>query len=257
MITAGIDAGSRAIKIVLWDSLAKKVIAESICDQGVNQKKLATDMFDRLLAENNILYQDIHRTVATGYGRHMLEFCDTAITEISCHTAGVSHHIPSATTIIDIGGQDSKLIRVDNHAKVRDFVMNDRCAAGTGRFLEIVSERLKVPLEQLGSFAKKSVEPAHISSMCVVFAETEIIGLLAKGQSVEDIIAGVQSSIAKRVLAMAGGSIESPIVFTGGVALVSGMKEVFDKLLKQTIELCPNPQFTGALGAAILASKQN
>ena len=135
--------------------------------------------------------------------------------------------------------------------------MNDRCAAGTGRFLEVVSQRLDVPLEELGSYAQKSDHPAHISSMCVVFAETEIIGLLANGQSRENIIAGVQRSIAKRLVAMAGHDVAAPVVFTGGVAMVSGMKKAFEDLLEQPIELCPQPQFTGALGAALLAERNH
>lgn len=257
MITAGIDAGSRAIKIVLWDAANQQVLASAVSDQGVEQQLLAQELFDRLLTEQNVHLKDIQGCVATGYGRHLLDFCDTTITEISCHATGVLHHIHTAGTVIDIGGQDSKLIRINGKGKVRDFVMNDRCAAGTGRFLEVVSERLNVPLEQLGSVAQKSTQPAHISSMCVVFAETEIIGLLAGGQSRENIIAGVQVSIAKRLIAMTGNHIAAPVVFTGGVALVSGMKDIFEDLLGQPIELCPQPQFTGALGAAILAEKRN
>lgn len=256
MITAGIDAGSRAIKIVLWDTENNQVLATAVCDQGVDQQTLARRLFDRLLADNNLDSKAVQFGIATGYGRHMLDFCDTTITEISCHAAGVRHHVPDAATVIDIGGQDSKLIRMNGDGKVRDFVMNDRCAAGTGRFLEVVSQRLDVPLEELGAYAEKSQTPAQISSMCVVFAETEIVGLLANGQSRENIIAGVQRSIAKRLVAMGGNDIAAPVVFTGGVALVSGMKDVFEELLGEAVGLCPQPQFTGALGAAILAARK-
>ncbi len=256
MITAGIDAGSRAIKAVLWDTVNHCVLASAVCDQGVNQQTLARQLFDRLLAENNGNRETVRYCIATGYGRHQLDFCDTTITEISCHAAGVRHHVPDAATVIDIGGQDSKLIRMDGDGKVRDFVMNDRCAAGTGRFLEVVSQRLDVPLEELGAYARNSETPAQISSMCVVFAETEIVGLLANGQSRENIIAGVQRSIAKRLAAMGSSDITAPVVFTGGAAMVSGMKEAFEELLGQTIRLCPQPQLTGALGAAILAEKR-
>lgn len=257
MITAGIDAGSRAIKIVLWDTEQECIVASAVCDQGVQQRVLARQLFERLLRQNNLQSKDVGVSVATGYGRHLLDFCDTTITEISCHAAGVMHYVPQAATVIDIGGQDSKLIRINGEGKVRDFVMNDRCAAGTGRFLEVVSERLNVSLEQLGSYAQKSDQPAPISSMCVVFAETEIIGLLANGQTLENIIAGVQKSIAKRLVAMAGNDITAPVVFTGGVAMVSGMKEIFESLLNRLIMLCPQPQLTGALGAAILAGRNH
>lgn len=256
MITAGIDVGSRTIKIVLYDTDRHQALASALCDQGVDQRALAEKLFDRLLNDNNLSRRDMGASVATGYGRHLLDFCDTTITEISCHAAGVRHHRPQAVTVIDIGGQDSKLIRMDATGKVRDFVMNDRCAAGTGRFLEVVAQRLDVPLDQLGTYAQHSDQPAQISSMCVVFAETEIIGLLAAGQSRENIIAGVQRSIAKRLVSMAAGDIAPPVVFTGGVALVSGMKAVFEDLLGQAIDLCPQPQYTGALGAAILAGRK-
>jgi (R)-2-hydroxyacyl-CoA dehydratese activating ATPase len=257
MITAGIDAGSRAIKIILFETEQNHVMASAVCDQGIDQQTRARQLFDQLLRDNHLKDSDIKASVATGYGRHLLDFCDTTITEISCHAAGVSYHIPTAATIIDIGGQDSKLIRMNGCGRVRDFVMNDRCAAGTGRFLEVVSQRLNVPLEELGPCAQKSDQPAQISSMCVVFAETEIIGLLANGQSRENIIAGVQKSIARRLVAMAGNDIASPIIFTGGVALISGMKDAFSNLLEEPITLCPQPQLTGALGAAILAVKNN
>lgn len=253
MITAGIDAGSRAIKIVLFDTKRQTVLDSSVGDQGVHQRDHAKQLYDQLLKKNNLSDESVTARVATGYGRHALDFCQTRITEISCHTAGVRYHLPNTSTIIDIGGQDSKLIRLDENGKVRDFVMNDRCAAGTGRFLEVVSQRLDVPLESLGAAAEKSRQPAHISSMCVVFAETEIIGLLADGQSTENIIAGVQKSVAKRLVSMAGNDIGSPVIFTGGVAMISGMQQALETLLAQPVTICPTPQLTGALGAAILA----
>jgi len=145
---------------------------------------------------------------------------------------------------------------LDSDGKVRDFAMNDRCAAGTGRFLEVVAERLGVKIESLGKMAAKSRRPAAISSMCVVFAETEIIGLLACGAAGEDIVAGVQAAIASRIITMAGRNINPPIIFTGGVALVSGMDTALQSALGQSVTVSPDPQMTGALGAAILASDQ-
>lgn len=260
MIFAGIDAGSRAIKIVLLEAAPPqkgRVIAKGLIDQGVEQNKLASKLFRKLLKDNNIKKKDVIRIVATGYGRNSVSIADTTITEITCHAMGVRKLTPEVKlggTIIDIGGQDSKLIRLDNAGKVRDFAMNDRCAAGTGRFLEVVAERLNVPLESLGRLAAKSRYPAAISSMCVVFAETEIIGLLAFGAAREDIIAGVQRAIANRIAALAGGNIESPIIFTGGVAMVPGMDEALKSALGKKVTISPEPQMTGALGAAILAS---
>ena len=256
MICAGIDAGSRALKMVLIDADSRRVMAKGVMDQGVEQNKLALELFERLLKDNDINRKDVHKIVATGYGRNIVAFADTTITEITCQAVGVRRLVPIAMTIIDIGGQDSKLVRLDRAGKVRDFAMNDRCAAGTGRFLEVVAERLKVNLESLGDMAAKSKKPATISSMCVVFAETEIIGLLAAGKAKEDIVAGVQAAIATRVMAMAGRKIDLPVIFTGGVAMVSGMGAALQCALKQSVAISPDPQMTGALGAAILASDQ-
>ena len=163
---------------------------------------------------------------------------------------------PQARTVVEIGGQDSKLLRLDANGAVRDFAMNDRCAAGTGRFLEMVAEKLDCGLDDLGRLARASTQPAAISSMCAVFAETEIIGLLASGCRPEDIVAGVQHAVASRVAAMAGGAVQAPVVFTGGVARIDGMAEALAAALSHPISVCPQPEFTGALGAAILAERQ-
>ncbi len=256
MICAGIDAGSRTIKIVLIDAEKLQVIAKGLIDQGVEQDKLTSGLFEKLLKDNGTNKKDVAAIVATGYGRHAVSIADTAITEITCHAVGVRQLVPEAMTIIDIGGQDSKLMRLDRDGRVRDFAMNDRCAAGTGRFLEVVAERLGVKIESLGQMAAKSRRPAAISSMCVVFAETEIIGLLTVGRSREDIVAGVQAAIATRIIAMAGRNIDLPIIFTGGVAMISGMDTALQSALGQSVTVSPDPQMTGALGAAILASEQ-
>ena len=256
MIYAGIDAGSRAIKTILIDTEKMQVIAKGLTDQGVEQDRLASGLFKSVLKKNGINKKDVAAIVATGYGRSAVSFADTTITEITCHAVGVHHLVPEAMTVIDIGGQDSKLLRLDKHGRVRDFAMNDRCAAGTGRFLEVVAERLGVELGSLGRLAAGSRDPAAISSMCVVFAETEITGLLASGTASEDIVAGVQASIAARIISMAGRNVEPPVIFTGGVAMVSGMADAMQAALGQNVSICPDPQMTGALGAAILASKQ-
>ncbi|MBP7052542.1 MAG: 2-hydroxyglutaryl-CoA dehydratase [Phycisphaerae bacterium] len=254
-VYAGIDAGSRAIKVVLIDVNGSRIIAKAQADQGIEQDRLACGLFARTLADNGIGESDVRRIVATGYGRSAIHLAHTTITEITCHAAGVRHLVPDAKTIIDIGGQDSKLIRLDGAGKVRDFAMNDRCAAGTGRFLEVVADRLSVPVDSLGRMASKSRNPAAISSMCVVFAETEIIGLLAGGRPGEDIVAGVQNAIASRIVAMAGRSVEPPILFTGGVARISGMETALQTALGQPVSISPAPQMTGALGAALLARR--
>ncbi|OVE78983.1 hypothetical protein BVY01_03925 [bacterium I07] len=252
MYYAGIDAGSRAIKVVLLNGDGS-ILNTGIANQGVRQTDLAATLFERLLEEKGIRSGDITGIVATGYGRDSLEFVDKTITEISCHAKGVHSLHPEARTIIDIGGQDSKVIRLDENGNVRDFVMNDRCAAGTGRFLEVMAERLELKLDQIGHIAKKSDHPASISSMCVVFAESEIIGLLASGERVENIISGVQNAIAKRISSMIGRRADIPVYFTGGVALIPGMDAVLHDVLNLHVHTSIHPQLTGALGAALLA----
>jgi predicted CoA-substrate-specific enzyme activase len=256
MIYAGIDAGSRAVKVLLLDGDSKDVIASSCRPQSVNSGEAATAQFAELLKESGRSESDVAATIATGYGRNMVEGATTTVTEITCHAAGISHLLPDARTVIEIGGQDSKLLKLEDGGAVRDFAMNDRCAAGTGRFLEMVANKLEIKLEDLGSLAEKSTIPATISSMCVVFAETEIIGLLSTGTRPEDIVAGVQSSIASRIISMAGRNLQGPVVFTGGVALVPGMCEALEAALKQTVMVAKDPQMTGALGAAILAYRR-
>ncbi len=256
MMYAGIDAGSRAIKVVLIGDNGWEIIAKGQTDQGVEQDQLAARLLERVLADSGVRRSEVRRIVATGYGRDAISLADTTITEITCHAVGVRHLMPAAMTVIDIGGQDSKLVRLDRNGRVRDFAMNDRCAAGTGRFLEVVADRLGLSLGDLGPLAAQSRSPASISSMCVVFAETEIIGLLAGGRACEDIVAGVQTAIAARIVAMAGRNVEAPIVFTGGVARVSGMEAALQTALGQPVAIAPEPQMTGALGAALLARRQ-
>jgi len=253
MVVAGIDAGSRAVKAALMDG-GGAVLGKDVTDQGVAQEALALKLIEGLLGEQGLTRSDLSQVVATGYGRNIVAFADRTVTEITCHARGVRHVSPDARTIIEIGGQDSKVIKLDGQGTVQDFMMNDRCAAGTGRFLEVVADRLELGLESLGELAERSTSPAAISSTCVVFAETEIIGLLAAGAEPEDIVAGVQNAIAKRLSAMAGRSIDEPVVFTGGVALVSGMRDAVAAVLDRPVHVVPEPQFTGAIGAALLAA---
>ena len=258
MVSVGVDAGSRAIKMVLMDTDTRAVAASAIADQGVKGDEIAHKLFEDLLAANGLGKPDVKEVVATGYGRNAIGFADTTITEITCHARGVYHLLPNVRTIVEIGGQDSKVLVLDEGGAVRDFAMNDRCAAGTGRFLEVIADRLGTDLSLLGELAARSSTPAAISSMCIVFAETEIIGLLSSGTPPEDIVAGVQNSIASRVAALVGSKVVPPVAFTGGVALVAGMDRSLGTALGHEVAIPPAPQFTGALGAALLAAmRQN
>jgi predicted CoA-substrate-specific enzyme activase len=255
MIFAGIDAGSRAVKIVLLNAASLEAIASGATPQAVDSEAQAMALLDRLLDECGKYRRDVTRTIATGYARNIVSMADSTVTEITCHACGVHRLMPEARTVVEIGGQDSKLLRLAPNGTVRDFAMNDRCAAGTGRFLEVVATRLGVQLEDLGSLAAQSSQPAVISSMCAVFAETEIIGLLAAGAAREDVVAGVQKAIATRVASMVGRNVEPPVAFTGGVAMVSGMDLALSAAISHPVGIAPSPQFTGALGAALLASR--
>ncbi len=253
MIFAGIDAGSRILKIVLIDE-NRTVLNSGFLDQGIDQASLARGLLEKMLKETG--KGEVSGIVATGYGRDGLDFADTTVTEITCHARGVYHLHPGARTVIDIGGQDSKVIRMEEAGKVRDFVMNDRCAAGTGRFLEVVAERLEMDIGELGLYAEKADRPSAISSTCVVFAETEIIGLLVAGERRENIVAGVQRAIASRIVSMTGRLITTPVFFTGGVALIPGMGRVIQNFVGCPVSIAQSPLFTGALGAALLAAER-
>jgi (R)-2-hydroxyacyl-CoA dehydratese activating ATPase len=257
MICGGIDAGSRSIKVVLFDTEQPRILSARVGDQGVAQERLAQELFEQALTEAGLDRSRVSAVVATGYGRNAIRFASTTVTEITCHARGVHHVAPEARTIIEIGGQDSKVIHLEDGGRVRDFAMNDRCAAGTGRFLEMVAARLGVNWERLSELARQSKTPALISNMCVVFAETEIIGLLAEGKPLPDVVAGVQNAIATRVSALAGRAISPPVYFTGGVAMQPGMARALEEVLSGPVRVAPQPQFTGALGAALLAGEWN
>lgn len=255
MYFAGVDAGSRTIKVVIIKGSDLTVSGTGIVDQGVRQAVKAKELLDKVIRNSKIKMKDIAGIVATGYGRNALSWADSKVTEITCQAYGVKQEIPNARMIIDIGGQDSKIIHLDSNGIVNDFVMNDRCAAGTGRFLEVVADRLEIKLKDIGRYSDKAASPSKISSMCVVFAEAEIVGLLAAEEAPENILAGVQNSIAKRICIMAGSGFKGPVVFTGGVALLPGMKKALQDCLEHSINVVKTPQFTGAFGAALLAAK--
>ena len=244
----GIDAGSRATKLVAIDETGR-IVRRAVADQSVCPAATA----ERLFADTCGTAQAA-RCVATGYARNLLTFANRAVTEITCHAKGCASLYPGAGTVIEIGGQDSKLIRLQQ-GRVHDFVMNDRCAAGTGRFLEVVAVRLGLTLTALQDAPPPEGNPVAISSMCVVFAETEVIGLLAAGTPPYSIMRGVQRAIATRVAAMAGDRKQLPgdIIFTGGVAQVHGMKDALEHVLGRPVRVPEMPQHTGALGAALIA----
>ena len=257
MLVCGIDVGARTAEVVLLDAEAPGAYAWGIADTGHDPAGAGRRLFDEVLAERGAAADALACTIATGYGRASLDFATQAITEITCHARGVRHLVPDVRTVVDIGGQDSKVIVLDEGGRVADFAMNDRCAAGTGRFLEMLARLLELEVGQLAEAAAESAEPAEISSMCAVFGETEAIGLLARGTPRADVVAGVHASVASRVASLASRlMIRTPGVFTGGVARNAALVEARGKALHMRLAVPPEPQITGALGAALIAAER-
>ena len=254
MLTVGIDIGSITTKIAVIDQ--KKLLFTDVSFTGYNAEKAWHEILDKTLARLGLSKASIDRLVATGYGRNSVDIADKKITEIMCHASGARFFLPKTRGIIDIGGQDSKFISLGEDGNVGDFVMNDKCSAGTGRFLEVMARALELDLEDFGKISLMAKKPAKISSMCTVFAESEVISLISKGEARENIIAGIHESIASRVTSMMGQSATpKPLVFTGGVAKNIGIKKALEKILKIKIEVPDTAQVNGAIGAAILGQK--
>jgi predicted CoA-substrate-specific enzyme activase len=252
MYTAGIDIGSISTKAVIMRD--GQLLASRVILTGYNAENAGKKVFDAVLDDLQISASAITRIVATGYGRKGLAMADKSITEIMCHATGARYLNPLIRSIIDIGGQDSKAILLDDRGKVANFAMNDKCAAGTGRFLEVMARALEVDLDEFGRMSLKADLPARISSLCTVFAESEIISLIAKGEKRANIIAGIHESICVRVLAMANRiGIKSPVMMTGGVAKNIGVVRAFEKAIGSPIEVSDYAQVNGAIGAALLA----
>lgn len=249
----GVDIGARSVEVVLHDGskMVDSITGDSLRDPRANAEAL----FSEILERNGLTPEDLCSTVATGYGRNHFRYATRASSEIICHARGVSHLYPDTATVIDIGGQDSKMIFLENGHPV-DFSMNDRCAAGTGRFIEMTAETLGVPLERMDEIAGDGSEAIEISTMCAVFAESEIIGLLQGGTPKDLILRGVFRSVAERTLGMAGAAgVRPPLVFTGGVALNGGVVRALARETGLEVTVPPEPKLTGALGAALLQSR--
>lgn len=255
MIYLGIDAGSRMLKAAAVDA-SGRLLGTRVADQGKGQAERIRALADGLLAELGATRGDVARTVGTGYGRELVHWSQESITEISCQAHALHHLAPAARTLVDVGGQDSKVVRVDAEGRVVDFALNDRCAAGTGRFLEMIAARLETPVEEFAVLAAQAGKPEPVNSMCAVFAESEIVSLLAGGAEPAAIAAGVLDSVCGRIAALAAKVIEPPVVFTGGVAAIPGMGRWMDRALMQNVEMIREPRTTGALGAALLAAKR-
>ena len=258
MIFAGIDIGSTTTKAILIDETCK-ILVFSLIPTGFDRNKSGEEVLERALKQIGESRENVKQIASTGYGRRSLESSDKVLPEIICHARGTRFIYPTARTIIDIGGQDSKVIQLDDDGRVLKFEMNDKCAAGTGRFFEVLTERiLNISLDELGPLSLRSQNSCVLSSVCTIFAESEIISFLSSGTPKEDIAAGMHKAVAKRIIGMGrAGQIpfEEPIILSGGVAKNIGAVKAFEELLGKQVVTLENPQSTAALGVALFAKE--
>ncbi|MHA1254030.1 MAG: acyl-CoA dehydratase activase [Promethearchaeota archaeon] len=256
MIVAGCDVGSLTGKAVILNN--SEILSSSIVPTTPKPERTARNAMDEALQKGNLVLEDIEYIVGTGYGRVKIPFANSELSELSCHGKGAHSIAPSIRTIIDVGGQDCKVIKVDKNGKILDFAMNDKCAAGTGRFLEVMAKTLELKLEELGPISLQSKNQAKITAQCSVFAETEVVSLMADGVEVPDIVAGIHDAIASRIMSLVYRvGLEKDLTFTGGVAKNIGVVAYLEKRLGvTTTKLSVDPQLMGALGAALTAKEQ-
>ena len=252
MYTAGVDVGAITAKAAIFGD--EGCLATALILAGYDRAAAARQVLDQALARAGLVGEQLTRLVATGYGRVQVPGADRTVTEITCHARGAWYLCPDVRTVIDIGGQDSKAIAVGERGKVLDFVMNDKCAAGTGRFLEVMARALEVDLVDFGQIALSAPRRARISSTCTVFAESEVITHLAAGADRNEIIAGIHEAIAVRIAAMVGRiPVRDTLVLAGGVAHNAGVARILEEKLGHTIAVPARAQLAGAIGAALIA----
>jgi benzoyl-CoA reductase subunit A len=253
MVTCGIDVGSLSSEAVLFAD--GNISAYSIIRTGPESAQTAVMALEEALKNSGIRKKDIELTVSTGYGRVIVPFADKNITEIACHAKGAHYFFPSVRTILDMGGQDCKAIRCDEKGKVTNFLMNDKCAAGTGRSMEVMASLLQVRLEEIGPLSLKAGgEPVKISNTCVVFAKTEVLSLMREGVNISDILAGLCDGIAERVKALIRiVGVEEDFVISGGISKNVGVVKRLEQKLGVMAHISFEPQIVGAVGAALFA----
>ncbi len=250
---AGVDVGSTQTKAVIINE-KREIVQRALIDTGANVTLAAENSFRQAVEAAGINETEVEFVIGTGYGRYKVTFGNKQITEISCHGRGAVHMFPNTKTVLDMGGQDSKAIRVNEKGEIVDFCMNDKCAAGTGRFLGAAAVTLHIPLDDLGVTALQAQRAVRISTTCTVFAESEILSWLGKGKKVEDILWGVHQSIAARSIGLLRRiGLEDEITFTGGVARNIGMVSAIEESLKRKVNVGADSHYMGALGAALFA----
>jgi (R)-2-hydroxyacyl-CoA dehydratese activating ATPase len=256
----GVDLGSLSCDAVLLND-AGRILASSVVPTGARNREAIAGATEQVLKEAGISVDDLAATVSTGYGRERVDKRLAAVTEITCHGRGVQELLPGTQVLIDIGGQDSKALRLDGHGQVVDFGMNDKCAAGTGRFLEAMARALQVDIEELSELDRGATGNITLSSMCTVFAESEVVSLIADGVEVNEIVSGLNRAIASRIVALVKRVAPDvnglPVGMSGGVAHNGGVVRALSAALKTDISVPPRPDTVGALGAALIARERS
>ena len=254
----GIDGGSTYVKAALIQK--DKIVDTMIAPTGIDNPGTAKRLLNEITAKNGITKDDVKYIMATGYSRKIIDIADDDVSEITAHACGVKLTAPKEFKpglIIDIGGQDSKIIYLDANYRVKNFTMNDKCAAGTGKFMEVIAQILETTIDRVGPISLESKAPCEINSMCAVFAQSEVISLLARKYAREDILAGMHYSMARRIIRMIKKQeMNGDILMTGGGALNTGLRQAFEDELMKDIFVASHPQFNGLIGAAVLASER-
>jgi predicted CoA-substrate-specific enzyme activase len=256
MIVAGCDVGSLTAKAVIMRG--DEILAAQVIRAKSHPEESAREVMRQALEQAGLVIEEISFCIGTGYGRTSIPFANSVESEIACHGKGAQWQMPTVRMVIDIGGQDAKAIRLDDKSNVIRYVYNDKCASGTGRFLEVMADALNIDLNEMGAFSLSSHNPISISNQCVIFAETEIVSLVNEGKNMADIVSGLHNALAHRVAALAKGiELDEDIVMTGGVAKNEGMFVALENALGKKIKkIGKDPQINGALGAAIFAAER-
>jgi predicted CoA-substrate-specific enzyme activase len=252
MYIAGVDVGSLSTDTVIMDG-ERNIVTHNVLFTGASSRKAAQRSYGEALCAAGLSETDVTFIVSTGYGRGVVPFAHTQVTEISCHARGAHFFFPGTRTVVDVGGQDSKAIRVSCQGRVVDFAMNEKCAAGTGRFLEVMARALEVELEDMGDLSLRAEKPVAISSMCTVFAESEVVSRIAEGHPKENIISGIHTAISDRLIGLLQRvGVEEEVTMSGGVAKNIGVVEALQGQLHCQFNVAFEPQIVGAVGAALI-----
>jgi (R)-2-hydroxyacyl-CoA dehydratese activating ATPase len=254
-VFGGVDVGAAATKVALI-SAGREIIASDVRKTGVDFEGCAREAMDAALASCGLSYSDVARFFSTGYGRHNVAFANATRTEIACHARAAFHHFPRQIVVVDVGGQDNKIIHINAEGRRDSFKMNRKCAAGTGAFLEEVAQRIDVAVGQIDSLARQASHVVHMGSYCTVFTKTEILAHFRAGEKTPDIVAGLVESVVKRIIEM--DPLTGEVVVSGGVvAHIPVLAEMLSRLLGRPVQILPNAQLAGAFGAALLASEES